>query len=97
FSRDWSSDVCSSDLLLIEAVRYGDQPEVKARLDQAIDNLADQKRIRELIEAYSLARDRLDTTKVRQIRQEFERAQARRLQPHFEIGRASCRGRGEIA
>ncbi len=69
--------------LLIEAIRYGDQPEVKARLDQAVDNLADQKRVRELLESYALARDSMDTTKVRQIRQEFERAQALRLQPHF--------------
>lgn len=69
--------------LLIDAVRYGDRPEVKARLDQAVDNLADQKRVRELLETYSLARDNMDTTRVRQIREEFERAQAMRLQPHF--------------
>jgi len=69
--------------LLIEAIRYGDQPEVKARLQQAVDNLADRERMRDLLEQRALARDSMDTTRVRQIRQEFERAQALRLQPHF--------------
>jgi SNF2 family DNA or RNA helicase len=69
--------------LLLEAIRYGDQPEVRERLYQAVDNAADQKRVRELLADYSLARDSLDTTQVQLIREEFERAQARRLQPHF--------------
>ncbi len=69
--------------LLLEAIRYGDQPEVRQRLYQAVDNAADQKRVRELLADYSLARDSLDTSQVQQIREEFERAQARRLQPHF--------------
>ena len=69
--------------LLIEAIRYGDQPEVRARLFQAVDNLADQERVRDLLDDRALARDMMDTTRVRKIREDFERAQARRLQPHF--------------
>jgi SNF2 family DNA or RNA helicase len=69
--------------LLLEAIRYGDQPVVRERLFQAVDNAADQKQVRELLADYSLARDSLDTTQVQQIREEFEKAQARRLQPHF--------------
>jgi SNF2 family DNA or RNA helicase len=69
--------------LLLEAIRYGDQPVVRERLFQAVDNAADQKQVRELLADYSLARDSLDTTHVQQIREEFEKAQARRLQPHF--------------
>ena len=69
--------------LLLDAIRYGDQPEIRERLNVAIDNAADQKRVRELLADYSLARDSMDTTQVQQIREEFERAQARRLQPHF--------------
>jgi superfamily II DNA or RNA helicase len=69
--------------LLLEAIRYGDQPEVRERLYKAVDNAADQKRVRELLADYSLARDSMDTTQVQHIREEFERAQARRLQPHF--------------
>ncbi len=69
--------------LLVEAIRYGDRPEVRARLFQAVDNLADRERCRELLEERALARDSMDVTQVQRIRQDFERAQARRLQPHF--------------
>ena len=69
--------------LLIQAVRYGDSPEAKARLFQAVDNLADRERCRELLEERALVRDSMDALKVRQIREEMERAEARRLQPHF--------------
>lgn len=72
--------------LLMEAVRYGDRPDVKARLFQAVDNLADQEHVRELLEERSLAQDTLDVSNVRRIREDFERAQARRLQPHFIAG-----------
>jgi len=69
--------------LLLEAIRYGDQPEVRARLFQAVDNLTDQEHVRELLEDHSLARDSMDITQVQRVREDFERAQARRLQPHF--------------
>ncbi|MCL6436485.1 MAG: DUF3883 domain-containing protein [Leptolyngbyaceae cyanobacterium HOT.MB2.61] len=69
--------------LLIEAIRYGDRPEVKAKLDQVVSDRLDQSRLRELLEERALARDSMDATKVQQIRKEMERAEARKLQPHF--------------
>jgi superfamily II DNA or RNA helicase len=69
--------------LLIEAVRYGDQPEVRARLLKTVDNLADRKHCEELLDDRALAHDSMDASEVRQIREEMERAEARRLQPHF--------------
>lgn len=69
--------------LLIEAIRYGDRPNVKAKLDQVVSDRLDQSRLRELLEERALARDSMDATKVQQIRQEIERAEARKLQPHF--------------
>ena len=69
--------------LLIEAIRYGDQPEVRDRLNQVVHDKLDQQRLRELLEERALARDSMDIAKVQQIRQEMERAEARRLQPHF--------------
>ncbi|MFQ3585110.1 MAG: helicase-related protein, partial [Cyanobacteriota bacterium] len=69
--------------LLIEAIRYGDRPEVKAKLDQVVADRLDQSRLRALLEERALARDSMDITKVQQIRQEMERAEARKLQPHF--------------
>jgi superfamily II DNA or RNA helicase len=69
--------------LLLDAVRYGDQPEVRARLYEKVDNLAERKHVQELLDEHALARDALDLAQVQKIRADFERAQARRLQPHF--------------
>jgi superfamily II DNA or RNA helicase len=69
--------------LMIEAIRYGDQPEVQARLNQAVEGALDRDRLRELVAERALARDIMDAGKVQSIRQEMERLEARRLQPHF--------------
>jgi SNF2 family DNA or RNA helicase len=72
--------------LLVEAIRYGDDPQVRARLTQRVDNLVDRERCRELLEDRALAGDSMDAAAVRKIREEMERAEARRLQPHFIAG-----------
>jgi superfamily II DNA or RNA helicase len=69
--------------LLIEAIRYGDRPEVKARLNQVVADRLEQDRLRELIEERALARDSMDASKVQKIREDMERMEARKLQPHF--------------
>jgi superfamily II DNA or RNA helicase len=69
--------------LLIRAIRYGEQPEVKAKLEQIVDRELDVEKLRALIEDRSLVHERLDPDRVRNIRDEMERAQARRLQPHY--------------
>lgn len=69
--------------LLIEAVRYGDRPEVRARLNTIVENTLDRNKLRELIEEHALVHDSMDATRVQSIREEMERAEARRLQPHF--------------
>ncbi len=69
--------------LLIEAIRYGDRPEVKARLHQIVDNLTDRKHCQELLEERALANDSMDASQVQRIREDMERSEARRLQPHF--------------
>jgi len=69
--------------LLIRAIRYGEAPEVKAKLEQIVDRELDTDRLRALIDDRSLVHERLDPARVRNIRDEMERAQARRLQPHY--------------
>ena len=69
--------------LLIEAIRYGDRPDVRAKLKQAVDNLIDRERCRDLLEERALARDSMNAASVRRIREDMERADARRLQPHY--------------
>ncbi|MDY6909373.1 MAG: helicase-related protein [Thermodesulfobacteriota bacterium] len=69
--------------LLIEAIRYGERSDVRERLTQKVETALDRKHLQELLEERSLARDVMDTSRVMEIRREMERAQARRLQPHF--------------
>ena len=69
--------------LLIDAIREGDKPEVKARLTKVIDSALDFDYLRNLIDEHSLMHGTMDTTQLGNIRDEMERAEARRLQPHF--------------
>ena len=69
--------------LMIEAIRYGDRPEVRARLSRAIENAVDTTRLQNLLEERALAHDVMDVSRVARIREEMERAEARRLQPHY--------------
>lgn len=69
--------------LLIEAVRYGDRPDVRAKLKEIVDSAMDREHLRELLEERALARDSMDSAAVSRVREEMERAEARRLQPHF--------------
>ena len=69
--------------LLIEAVRYGDRPGVRARLQQAVSEAVDRERLRALIDEQALVHDVMDTSALASARADLERAQARRLQPFY--------------
>jgi SNF2 family DNA or RNA helicase len=69
--------------LLLEAIRYGERPEVRARLDEAVDAAVDRRHLEELLEERALVRETMDPSRVGEIREQMERAEARRLQPHF--------------
>jgi len=69
--------------LLIEAIRYGDRPDIRAKLNQVVSDRLDQQRLRELLEERALSRDTMDASGVQQIREDMDRMEARRLQPHF--------------
>src|SRR5690625_4279433 len=69
--------------LLVEAVRYGEDPEVRARLEKRVDDAFDREQLRHLLAERALSQETLEPGRVREIREEMERAEARRLQPHF--------------
>ncbi|MFO1048467.1 MAG: helicase-related protein [Geminicoccaceae bacterium] len=69
--------------LLLEAVRYGDDPARKAELDRVIDGAVDRGRLEELLAEKALVAQHLDAATVAEVRAEMERASARRLQPRF--------------
>jgi superfamily II DNA or RNA helicase len=68
--------------LLIRAVRYGDRPDVRARLDEIVDERVGDG-LQEVIAEEALERELIGHAAVAEIRREMERAAARRLQPHF--------------
>jgi len=69
--------------LLIEAIRHGERPEVKAFLTTVLDTTLDRGHLQDLIEERVLAHDAMDLSRVQRIREDMERADARRLQPHY--------------
>ncbi|MBU6303599.1 MAG: DEAD/DEAH box helicase [Verrucomicrobia bacterium] len=69
--------------LLIEAIRYGDQPAVRAKLNTAVEQGVDRTHLQDLLEERALAHDSMNVAQVARIRADMERAEARRLQPHY--------------
>src|SRR5206468_5678811 len=63
--------------LLIEAIRYGERPEVRARLTQVVAHAFDKSQLQDLLEERALAHDAMDASRVYRIREEMERAEAR--------------------
>lgn len=68
--------------LLLEAIRYGKQPEVRARMEQVIDERVSEG-IRELLSENALASGGIPDADVAQLRALMDEARARRLQPHY--------------
>ena len=67
--------------LLMEAIRYGERPDVKERLFQAVDTVGDRQHILDLLTERALVRDTMTIADIALMREEMERAEARRLQP----------------
>jgi len=69
--------------LLIAAIRQNDDPEVRARLDRIVQHDLNKEHLLKLLSERQLTNDSLSTSRVQSIREEMERAQARKLQPHY--------------
>jgi len=85
--------------LLLEAVRYGDRPDVLKRLVTVVENALNPDTLRALIEERSLAQDSMDTSRVWQMKETMGQADTRRLGPHFIASffmEAFAQFRGEI-
>ena len=84
--------------LFMEAIRYGERPEVRDNLFRAIDGAIDVDNINDLVARNKLTREGLDPSTVRGVRDAMERAAASRLQPHhigsfFEVAFKEAGGR----
>jgi len=69
--------------LLIEAIRYGESPEVKARLEKKIEGALDTEHLKEIIRRNALVDQHMTLEDLYHVKEEMEKAEARKLQPYF--------------
>jgi len=69
--------------LLMAAVRDGRRGTVGRGVTDALDFAMEQERLKEIIAGQALAHEAMDPVVLGSIREDMERAAARRLQPHF--------------
>jgi superfamily II DNA or RNA helicase len=69
--------------MLMEAIRYGDRPDVRARLTQQIDAVLDHDHLKSLLNRNALAEQSMTPDRLFAVKEEMEKAEARRLQPFF--------------
>tara|TARA_R110002049_G_scaffold291383_2_gene475302 strand:- start:11357 stop:14899 length:3543 start_codon:yes stop_codon:yes gene_type:complete len=69
--------------LLMEAIRYGESEEVKARLEQTIEGALDTENLREIMRRNALVEQHMGLEELYAVKDEMEKAEARKLQPFF--------------
>jgi superfamily II DNA or RNA helicase len=69
--------------LLMEAIRYGEDPEVKARMNEVIDVALDTERLKEILRRNALVEQNMGLEELYSVKEEMEKAEARKLQPYF--------------
>jgi SNF2 family DNA or RNA helicase len=69
--------------LLLQAIRYGDQPEIRARLYQKVESALDTVHLRTILDRNALAQESMNAERLFAVKEEMEKAEARRLQPFF--------------
>lgn len=69
--------------LLVEAIRYGESPEVKAKLNQVIDGALDTGHLKDILKRNALVEQHMSLEDLYAVKEEMEKAEARKLQPYF--------------
>jgi superfamily II DNA or RNA helicase len=69
--------------LLLDAIRYNDQPERKAENFKTIDSALDTTHIKDLLDRNALAKETMSSERLFAVKEKMEIAEARRLQPYF--------------
>lgn len=69
--------------LLIEAIRYGEDPVTRAKMDQVIEGALDSEHLKEILRRNALVESHMGLEGLYAIKEQMEKAEARRLQPFF--------------
>lgn len=68
--------------LLLDAIQYGERPDVRAKMHQVIDSTVGDG-LKDLLDERALAAERIKDGDLQQLRAAMDEARARRLQPHY--------------
>jgi len=69
--------------LLVEAIRYGEDPKVKAKMDEVIEGALDADHLKDIIKRNALVDQHMGLDELYAVKEEMEKAEARKLQPYF--------------
>ncbi|ENO82828.1 ATP-dependent RNA helicase [Thauera sp. 27] len=69
--------------LLIEAIKYGEDPARKAELFRKIEGALDTDHLQSIIRRNALCEEVMDPQRLYAVKEEMEKAEARKLQPYF--------------
>jgi len=69
--------------LLIEAIRYGNNPKTRERLNTVMDSSLNREKLKEILAERALTEDVMNSAMVMRIKEDMERMEARKLQPFF--------------
>lgn len=69
--------------LLIDAIRYGESPEQRAKLFEKMDGVLDTDHIKEVLKRNALVEQHMSLEDLYAVKEEMEKAEARKLQPYF--------------
>ena len=69
--------------LLIEAIRYGEDPEIRSRLLKKIEGALDTTHLENIIKRNALCEEVMSAERLFAVKEEMEKAEARKLQPYF--------------
>lgn len=69
--------------MLIEAIRYGEQPETMDYLRKRVEGALDTERLRAILDRNALCKEMMTPDRLFAVKEEMDRAEAKKLQPHY--------------
>lgn len=69
--------------LLVQAIRYGEDPKTKAKMNEVIEGALDADHLNEIIKRNALVDQHMGLEELYAVKEEMEKAEARKLQPYF--------------
>lgn len=69
--------------MLLEAIRYGEDPKVKAKLNEKIEGALDTEHLTGILKRNALTEQHMTMEDLYAVKEEMEKAEARKLQPYF--------------